>query len=119
MAYASIDIQQPGVDGAVITTETLASGVGDGAAVRNSGNVFLMLANTGVTGDATFTIKTGATVKGNDVADVEITVGTETEQVAGPFPRYPYNQPGGVDLGKIQVEVSGVGAADGEIGAFG
>ena len=119
MAYSSLAVQTVTASGAAVTSTAMPQGgAGTGVAFVNDGKTFVRLENTGSTGDATFTIVSGGTLGGLDVDDVDVTVGTSSVKFAGPFAVNVFNQQGGTDRNKIQVYVSGTGAADGEIAAF-
>lgn len=81
-------------------TQSLAAASGDGHKFSNTGNEFVLVANsTGST--ITMTVVTGATVDDIAIADVDVAVDDGDTALVGPFATSIFNQTSGDDAGKV------------------
>ncbi len=79
----------------------------DGHMIPGDGEVYIHVKNAGAA-SINVTIQTGGTLMGEPVTDKVVAVPNGGERLIGPFPPALYNQPSGVDAGKVYVDFSAV-----------
>ena len=76
----------------------------DGVVFPNTGKEFVVLMDTSTDSESTITIKTGATVDGLGVGDLEVVVSANAQVILGPFSTSVYND----GDGNIEVQTADV-----------
>ena len=102
-------------------TSTLSTADGDGHKFRNSGRVFVDIANA-YTGTITATFVTPGTIYGLPIGDLSVAIPAATTKKIGPFPPTQFNQRTGSDKDFVYMNynaaVTGSVASSVTIGAF-
>lgn len=103
MARVELAVNKITLDGLEVAAVAAAAG---GNSFRNSGRMFLLVANAGASKVLTF--QTPGEVGGLAIENPAVTVGAGKTKLIGPFPPLLFNQLSGVDIGKVFVDFDDV-----------